>query len=226
MATTEERLDKLETTLDAEKRFAGLDARVSTLEKIPKDNCLVVLGNTLKIPMSWVFLAALVIVAVFLAFFIWAGPEKRVSEILVTVFHYNPNSKQVGQDKNDAISAIYTLVTPHEKTLEDLQTAKPPLDPPLTPEEIKYYTFDHDALAGFASDLLKEGAQGYSRREVWGEGHRPLKRGWEWTITWRADRPISDAQLVALYEHYFHRKDGIYIEEKRVGPTLYAKSKE
>jgi hypothetical protein len=225
MATTEERLGKLETALHAEDRFAKLDARVSALEKAGKDNCLVILGNTLRIPMSWVFLIGLTIVLIFLAFFIWAGPEKRVSEILVTVFHYNPDSKQVGQDK-EAISAIYTLVTPHEKTLEDLQTANPPLDPPLTPDEIKQYTLDPNALVGFATELKKEGAQGYSRREVWGEGRRPLKRGWEWTITWRADRPISVNQLVALYEHYFHRKDGIYIEEKRVGPTLYSKSKE
>jgi hypothetical protein len=51
----------------------------------------------------------------------------------------------------------------------------------------------------------------------------PLKRQWEWTITWSKARPVKVERLVEIYEKYFHRSEGICIEEKHVGKTLFAK---
>jgi hypothetical protein len=215
-STPDERIGKLETALDTEKRFAGLDTRVSVLEKSRKENQLVILSDTLRIPMNWAFLVGLVIAAVFFACFIWLAPEKPRREI-VAIFYHNKDSQRVEPDKTEAISTIFTLYTPHAETLNDLQKQSAT----LTPDDVKHYTLNPpDALEQFGKELKKEGAQGYSRREVWGEGTQGLKREWEWTITCRADRPISLAQLISLYDAYFHRKDKIYIKEERVGPTL------
>lgn len=201
MPTTDERIDKLE-------------AKVGALEKVRAENNLVVLGDTLRIPMGPWFTVALLIILVVVCFFFWLAPADRVSNF-VGLFRLDEKKKVIQEDTE--ISSVYTLVTPHEKTLDDLKG----VTPPLSPEEIEYYTFDKDKFEGFGRQIKEEGAQGYTRREVWGEGSRPPKRGWEWTINWRKDREIKLGRLIDIYQKYFHRRKGIYIEERRVGQTLF-----
>lgn len=218
MATPEERLDKIETILECEKRFLKLEGKIEELEK-KAGNQLVILGDTLRIPFGgWL---ALILGIIFLGIFalLWMGlvgaPGGRVSEILATFYHREDG--RIVQDKDRRVSVIYTLVTPHEKTIEDLEAK----GVKLTEEERKSYTLEPGALEEFGKYVRSAGAQGFSRREVWGEASKPLKRGWEWTITWRSDQEIKVERLVEIYEKLFHRSKGIYIEERHVGKTLF-----
>ena len=218
MPTPDERIDKLEAALGSEKRFLQLETKVETLEKTGA-NQLVILGETLRMPLNrWV---ALILVILFTGLFalLWLTLVKaapgRVSEILFVVLQIK--NGQAVQDKSPSISAIYTLTTPHEKTLEDLDAKSVP----LSPEQREYYKLNDGALEAFGKQIKKEGAQGYTRREVWGEGTMPLKRGWEWTITWRSDHAITVERLAEIFAEHFRRTKDIYIEERRVGKTLF-----
>lgn len=211
--TPDERIDKLETALDFEKRFVQLNVRMAALEKDPRDNNLLALGPV-KIRFGPRVIVTLLILLAALVFFLWLAPSERVS-FLVGLFHVNEKGNLVQEDSE--ISSVYTLVTPHEKTLEDLE-AKGVV---LSEEEKKYYKLDNNALEGFAKQIKEEGAQGYTRREVWGEGSKPSKRGWEWTINWKKERAIKLGRLLEIYEKYFYRSKGIYIEERRVGKTVF-----
>lgn len=199
----------------ADERIASLEEKVEALEKRPRENHLVILGETLKIPLGPWFIAALVTVLAATIFFVWFAPADRVSTI-VGLFHLDDKGKAVQAEE---ISSVYTLVTPHQQTLSDLQAQ----GVNLTDEEKKYYALDPGALEAFGKQIKDEGAQGYARREVWGEGSRPLKRGWEWTINWRKEREIKLGRLLEIYEKHFHRSKGIYIEERRTGKTVFDK---
>jgi hypothetical protein len=223
MATADEneqRIKELDAKLGFEKRLAEMENKVTELQKANLGNYLVILGDTLKIPLTASFAVSLFIALLFACVLVWiVAPkvsEKNFSLILARVFHVT--NSEVVQDKTQSISAIYTLVTPHEQTLADLEKQKVN----LSEDEKQWYKLDDGALEGFGRQLIQEGAQGFSRREVLGQGTHPLKHGWEWDITW-SKHEITVERLVEIYEKWFHRNRDIYIEERHLGETRFAK---
>ncbi len=210
MATIEEKVDRLEKALDSEKRFLKIESDIGKLSKAAHGSHLIVLGDTLKIPLNlWTAVVLMILVfgvALLVFTILTAGSPERMGQI--TTFIVNWNGERFERDPDTEVSTIYNFSTPHEKSLQDLKDR----GEPLTPGEEQYYKVDSESLKKFGDSLKSMGAVGYNRWEAIGSGSKPEKHQWVWSVTWGKSNKIKLRQLLDVYKEYFHRNKGVYIE--------------
>lgn len=124
-----------------------------------------------------------------------------------------------GRSTEPTKATIFEFWTPDKETIRDLEQSQSQTG--LTKEQRQWYSTDDETLKKFAKALRAQGVQGYTRQLGWGEGTTGLKRGWTWRVTVPTSTGFTRNELLTLYKQYFLRDKGIYIEEIRLGETLF-----
>jgi hypothetical protein len=175
----------------------------------------------------------------FLAWAIWYLSKDPDGKILVAKIFFTAPQEDTYVDR------IYTFATASHLTKYDVvkdprvpeELSSPDEKLKFVQEEWPWYYDDNPGpcnglpvgdcygpkVRGFIKELdgyrERKQIQGYEFYESTGAGSRVVKRGLTWKVTVQQGSEFSRNQLIDLYQRYWGRMDGIYVEEFNIPPS-------